>query len=97
MAIDRTKARKLQDWRLEARGEAYQAPELHGIGVVGRLEMFRGRTGKTTVFTSRIVEAEGRFIRTESGSVYELGTAAPEYVAWLAGTGRSFDPEAPFK
>ncbi len=87
----------LSNWALEfARGDAYDAPEIRGLCLVGEVAGHPRRPDGTRVKTSPIVAVEGRVVRTRSGSVYELnGDPHPAYLAWLAECGREYDRENP--
>lgn len=47
--------------------------------------------------TNRIVAAAGRFVTTDSGSIYELGAVNPKYLAWIAAEGHEWDDENPVR
>lgn len=71
---------KLENWSiLRFTADPYQAPELwkqHLIGTVyGHPYIADGKI----VSTSSIVGCEGEFIKTKSGSLYDLGKVNPEY------------------
>lgn len=86
--------KRIEQWGTVARGDAYDAPELHGIAVAG--EYFDEEKQRTRyIETSRLVDAEGRRVLTRSGSLYELGAPSPDFLAALKKMGRTFDPENP--
>jgi hypothetical protein len=63
----------LNDWSIHC--NQYQAPECRTLHLVGK------RDGDVKpVMTTAVVSSEGRFVTTESGSVYELGTPDPKYI-----------------
>lgn len=84
---------KIENWyTVAALEEGFHAiaPELRAVRVVGTFE-------GNDIITSKVVDAQGRFIVTSSGSVYELGTPDPDYLAQLANIGWAFDPARPIK
>lgn len=82
-------ARKIGCWFTTR--DDYDAPEL-GPRIVGTRE---GETKQ--VRTATVVEVDGRFVKTASGSVYELGDADPDFVRHLEASGYAFDPENPIR
>lgn len=63
----------LNEWSIHC--DQYQAPEVRKLHLVGK------RDGDVEpVMTTAVVSYEGRFVTTESGSVYELGTPDPKYI-----------------
>jgi hypothetical protein len=56
-----------------------------------------GSVGGKDIYTSRVASTSGRLVTTESGSVYELGEADPEWVAWLGALGIALDAERPMR
>jgi len=87
--MNRERAKKLTCWGTKR--DAFMAPET-GPCIVGT----RQPDGKR-IATSPIVEVDGRFVQTASGSVYELVDADPDFVAFLKSKGYPFDPENPIK
>lgn len=61
----------------------------------GRVAGFNGITGAPIVI-STVVSAEGRTVRTKSGSVYELLDAQLAFQEWCAKNGVAVDWERPF-
>lgn len=49
------------------------------------------------VVTCVIVAANGRRVTVADGTTFDLGEAAPEYVAWLKAHGLRWDPENPVR
>jgi len=90
--IDKTKARRIDDWSTDGETSPWLAPECRWINLVGKID----GSAKTSV-TTPIVAVDGLFVQTKSGSVYELGTPQPEFVDWLASIGKPFDPVNPIK
>ena len=68
------------------------APEARHIRLCG----FRN-TEERMVFTSAVVEANGRSITTESGSVYILEDIDPDYLLMLRDNNIPYDPENPIR
>lgn len=81
----------INNWWVEA-SPLFATPELRGMRLVGDVA---GRAGVTV--TSRIVKAEGRLVTTRTGSVYELGAPAPEYLEQLRIEGIAYDEAQPIK
>ena len=85
-------SKKLTEWAVVEDPDPWMAPELKLKFVVGILP------DGQKVRTSAIHEANGRLIRTESGSLYELiGPPNAGYMQWLDSNGRAYDPECPIK
>ncbi len=76
---------------------AYTAPELQGICIVGVVRDPTIAEDDRSIRTSKVVGAKGRIVTTQSGSTYELGEPDPAFLAYLAETGRTYDPENPIK
>lgn len=90
--IDRAKAVKLSRW--STRRDPFDAPESRPC-LVGHRD---GDPAGKDVTTTQIVESEGRFVRTRSGSVYELGDPDPMWIEFLKSKGYpSPDPDNPIK
>ena len=88
--------KKINQWGTVARGGPFDAPELYGIAVAG--EYFDEEKQRVRyIETSRVVDAEGNRVLTQSGSLYELGDPHPDFLAALTKMGRTFDPENPIK
>lgn len=79
---------RIENWSLVERdANPYLAPELknrhlHGV-VYGHPRWADG----TSVVTSSIKDVDGCIVETHSGSVYELGEPAAEYVEWCKKNG----------
>ena len=65
---------------------------VRGGQIIGRLV---GVDTPKSLVSSQVVEIEGRFVRTMSGSVYKLGKPDAEYLAELRHGGHEYDPEEP--
>jgi hypothetical protein len=89
---------RIEQWSVQyAICSAYTAPERRGMKIVGLLVDHPLRPDGTRVKTSRVVSATGRTVRTQSGSVYELGDIDPAYRAYLDEHGIPYDHEQPIK
>lgn len=92
---------RLENWSVVVHPEdTYLPPEVAGKYVSGAI--YGDVTGRWEdghrVTTSRLAKAEGKFITTNSGSVYELGEPDPEYIAWCQDVGVHVPtPEEPIK
>lgn len=73
---------KMTNWSAGERAEdAYLAPEIRRLCLQGDVKDHPTlEAGRIT--TSGIVGVNGKFITTESGSVYELGDVQPAYLEW---------------
>lgn len=82
----------LHRWSVVSDDNPYKAPEQNRI----RLSGFRNQDEKK-VTTSVIVSVNGREVTTYSGSIYILEDVDPDYLKYLDGLGKTFDPENPIK
>lgn len=92
-----TIAIQIDAWSLHTSGDGYTAPELRAYQLRGIVKGHPEKRDGTCVYTSAILRVNGRYVFTESGSMYELGEPHPEYVAWCKAEGKSIDPEHPIK
>jgi len=89
---------RLEQWSVQyAICSAYAAPERRGMKIVGLLVDHPLHPDGKRIKTSRVVSATGRTVRTQSGSVYELGDIDPAYRAYLDEQGISYNREHPIK
>jgi len=88
---------RLENWSVQMNGDAYKAPEQLKPILVGEVYGDVGRPDGVVINTSPIQSAEGRFVTTKSGSIYELGDIDQEYYAFLDGIGHKIDPHNPVK
>ncbi len=86
---------KLENWCVTA-VDPWAAPET-GASLGGYVYNHPNHIDGTPIVTSRIVETEGRFVTTYTGSVYELGEPAPLYVEYLKTIHKELDPINPVK
>jgi hypothetical protein len=88
--MDVTKCKgTIHKWRTVVT-DPYRAPEM-------QLARIEGYLNGVTISTSPPVMSDGRYILTESGSVYRLGTVYPKYRKWLKDHGIAYDKSHPFK
>jgi len=89
---------RLENWGVV--GDGYSAPELGRIYLVG--EVYDDNTGRfedgSPIHTSLVAGSKGRFVKTASGSTYELGKINPEYRDHVVNTlGKKIDEAQPVK
>jgi len=94
--IDKLSARDIWCWALEICVGAYDAPELMMSRLSGVVALHKGRKNQK-VSTSRMVEVDGRYIKTRSGTTYLLGKVNPEYRQWWEAEGNEWNEENPIK
>jgi len=82
----------LHKWAVVSDNNPYRAPEARTISLTG----FRDNETHQ-VITSQIVEIDGKYIRTWSGSIYILDDIDPEYLKWMQDNDIEYDPENPIK
>lgn len=77
---------KLENWATITSPDPWLAPELQRLYLVGTVynhsDPERHPDGKE-IRTSYIVEAQGRVVKTASGSVYKLGRIDPDFREFL--------------
>ena len=88
--------RRLENWSVVV-DDPFRAPETGGQCLAGNTYGDPRRADGTHVVTSPVVSVNGALVTTRSGSVYRLGEASAEYVAWLAEYGIPFDPANPVR
>lgn len=84
-------SRKIDCWFTTR--DPFDAPEI-GPRIVGTRA---GDPPGRQVVTSTVEEIDGRYVKTMSGSVYELGEPDPDFVKFLRENGYPFDPENPIR
>jgi len=72
---------RLELWSM--RGDPYTAPELNPMRLQGVVYGHSRKPDGKRVTTSHIVAVQGRCVKTNSGTVYRLGTVEPAYRAFL--------------
>lgn len=75
----------------------FNAPEPGLLVINGEVYGHPKRKDGTRITTSPVVGAEGRIVRTASGSAYKLEEPSPEYLAWLTTNKIPFDAENPIR
>jgi len=92
--IDKAKSKgKIERWACCAIGPNLEEIANAPLRVCGRFEVAPGNW--KDIVTSSIVDADGVFVETRTGSVYELGEIDPIYLEELAKNGRTYDPANP--
>ena len=88
---------KLENWSVV--GDPYAAPELGRIYLVGDVYDDQDRFDDgSPIQTTQVVGSRGRFVKTMSGSTYELGEINPEYRDHVEITlGETIDEAQPVK
>lgn len=74
-------AKSLSNWSTTTDQNPYSAPELHRLFLVGELSC-----GKI-VRTSPVNNVNGRFVETDSGTIYELLGPNPDFVKFCEQNG----------
>lgn len=93
-------AYKLTDWAFawEKRRTGYEAPEQLGMCATGLVTGHPKFENGTRITTSRIVDSDGRKMRTGSGNTYVLlGDPSEAYLEWLELHGKEMDPDNPVR
>ena len=92
---------RLENWatgyRPSSNENPYLSPQQRARVLVGAVYGRPDRPDGHRVRTSRIVSASGRLVVTDSGSIYELGTPDPEYVAWVVAEFGAWNDENPVR
>lgn len=94
-SMDKKNAMRIEDWGTFARGGDFDAPELCRLAVTGIC--LDGKNAGKRIRTSCVVDVEGRYVRTKSGSTYVLGQPAADFLEYLRENNFDFDPEHPIK
>ena len=90
---------KLDNWSVisnQFRLSPYTAPELIGVCLQGLAEN-HPRLGNSFIRTTEIVEVEGRYVKTRSGTVYKLGNIDQKYRRLLKQIRPDWDYKKPIK
>jgi len=73
--------------------DPFKAPEIKdGLHIIGVRS-----TDNVRVITSEVITCTGRLVRTNSGTLYMLGTVDSEYLNWMKEKNIAFDPANPIK
>ena len=86
---------KLEQWSLQVHATVYTAPEACTKRLVGVVYGHPKKADGQLVVTSIVKHAEGTFVFTASGSIYELGEPSADHLQQLAEAGISYDPFNP--
>jgi len=73
----------------------YQAPEIRKTYLQGEVFGHPNFQEGDKVYTSHIVQSEGRWIKTSSGSEYILGQPHPNYITWCEDHNITLNPDNP--
>lgn len=74
---------KLDNWSVKGNASPYTAPECYSLCLTGTVTGHPRFADGDVIRTSSIKDAKGRFVHTNSGSIYKLGKINPKYRAWL--------------
>lgn len=85
----------LDNWSVRVRNP-YQAPEIANISLSGEAYDDPRFLAGDTVYTSRVVKAEGLHVWTRN-THYRLGKPSPDYTKWCKENGIIIDPANPIK
>jgi hypothetical protein len=90
---------KLRKWAVvPGTNNPYTAPEARGLRLIGEVHGHPWRPDGEVVTTSRVEYADGRHVRTYSGTQYLLdGSPREDYVAFCAEHNITLDLDAPIK
>ncbi len=92
---------RLEDWSLgyypSARQNPYLADEQRARVLQGDVYGSPAYADGHPVRTSAVVSARGNLVVTQSGSIYQLGTPDPKYVAWVTEEFGAWDAENPVR
>ncbi len=88
---------RIENWELVAAPEnPYQAPEIWPLRLQGEVYGHDRFEDGESITTSRIVHAEGKFVRTNNNE-YILGEPSEKYAAWYKEKhGVELDADSPF-
>ena len=94
-SLDKSKCKAtINEWSVGEEPDPWQAPELKRKFLQGMAQL-PGDTKVKSIRTSFIRAIEGRFVETESGSVYKLGLIDPKYRVWMKKLGIAYNPKQP--
>lgn len=90
---------RIENWRLVGDQQGlYDAPETRRLQISGQVFGNPKHTAGKRIITSHLVAVSGCEIETVSGSVYQLGRPADEYVEWCRENGCHVPtPDEPIK
>lgn len=87
---------RLENWSVVG-ANPYDPPELCPPQLAGEVHGREGIEDGKRIRTSSLVEANGRTVKTATGSTYILGCPSPDYVEWMKKNDIKFDPENPIR
>jgi hypothetical protein len=85
----------IKKWSLVDSEDPYLPPERRYAQLQGFVYGHPKHDDGKYVRTSMIVDADGRVVKTVSGSTYLLDEPEPEYLIWLEENGYKYDIKAP--
>lgn len=88
---------RLENWSTTSFESPYTPPERRKVRLQGIVTGHPKKADGTSIVTTSIRESVGRQVTTRSGTVYDLGEPAPEFLQWLKDNGREYDPVNPVK
>jgi hypothetical protein len=87
----------IENWSVVTRSEPHIAPEIRDASLNGVVYGHPKFPNGDEIITSQIVEADGRMVRTYSGSLYKLGSPSKMYLDWLQHNGIAYNEEQPIR
>jgi hypothetical protein len=88
---------KLEQWAIVPYNDGYTPPEIMRMHIAGKVFGHPTREDGEEVITSYIVETSGVFVKTISGTLYELGEPRKEYLEYLKEIGYTYNKEFPVR
>lgn len=85
----------INDWAVTK--DPYQAPEVAGIHLNGRVMNHPNHSVGHVITTSRVVDAKGRYVWTKSGTLYRLGRVNEKYRKFMRDNGIEYNAKNPIK
>lgn len=87
---------RIEQWSVIRCGDIYSPPDNCAISLHGAVYGHPNFTDGEFINTSQVVGSTGRVVHCESRD-YLLGQASPDFLAWLAETGKALDEVQPVK
>lgn len=97
---EKEQAIELQNWSMVCtNNDGYTAPELLNFCLAGIAINHPSRPNKPkwNCVTSTISKADGKYVKTNSGSVYKLGEPMREFAEYILMQNPNWDKDDPFK